>query len=71
MTDAKIQEWIRNAERQMREDDARFQRLKARHEANERALNAAVGVYIAMIAGQMQAIMWGLGEIEQRRAGRY
>ncbi len=67
VTDAEVQEWIRNAERQIREDDARFKRDKARFECTERAINAAIGLYCDMVAAQMYAIMWGIGEIERRR----
>lgn len=68
MTDAEVQEWIRNAERQMREDNVRFRRIQARCEANERVVNAAVGLGIGTLMGQMQAFMWGIGEVERRRS---
>jgi len=70
MTDAEhaeCLELIQNAERQAREDDARFQRDKARFECTERAINAAIGLYTSMIAGQMRAIWWGLEEVDRRR----
>jgi hypothetical protein len=71
MTDAEhaeCLEWIRNAERQLRESEARTQRDKARFECTERAISSAMGLYIAMLEGQLRAIWWGLEEVERRRS---
>lgn len=70
MTYAERQELIRNAEQQAREDNARFMRINAQCAANERAVNAAVGLCIGTLVGQMQAFTWGIGEIERRRGQR-
>jgi hypothetical protein len=70
MTDAEraeCMEWIRNAERQIREDDSRFRRDKERFECTDRAIKAAISLYVAMLEGQMRAVWWGLEEVGRRR----